>query len=265
MDVPADIFISGAQDDAAAIREIADAITAAGITCVAADSRGETATTLDALERCRALVLVLSAAACRAPHVVRELERAAGRAIPIVTYAIEDVEPSPSIKYFRGTIPAIQAWPAPGPERSRQSLVQACREALRSLPQARSSPGFRSRFSRALYVESRHLLLGVGAALTFFAVLDLAALVRDSRLVFETALGWRTAVTAAEAQEFGPAVVGPAGTLWTVMVGSFLVLQRARQNLAAQFAQGIGTGAREIVLAHVHPARQRRVAAADGA
>ena len=145
---------------------------------------------------------------------------------------------APSPRSRRGRRPGLS-------DRGSRSSRRATRRS--GSPRPRSSPGFRSRFSRALYVESRHLLLGVGAALTFFAVLDLAALVRDSRLVFETALGWRTAVTAAEAQEFGPTVVGPAGTLWTVMVGSFLVLQRARQNLVAQFAQGIRTGAREIV------------------
>ena len=95
-----DVYLSAARENAAAATELADALIAGGVSCFSDASDRLAAETLAALESSRALVFVLSAAANTAPDVVRELERAAGRGIPIITYAVEDVSPSPSIAYF---------------------------------------------------------------------------------------------------------------------------------------------------------------------
>src|SRR5262245_25807687 len=147
MSDPIDVFICGADDDASAMTPMAEAIRAAGMTCTAADRRAEMGSTLDALAHCRVLVFVLSGAASSSPTVVRDLERAAGRAIPIVTYAIENVEPSPSIKFFTGTIPAIEAWSPAERERSARALVDACRHGLHSRRMERDARPLRHQFS----------------------------------------------------------------------------------------------------------------------
>jgi hypothetical protein len=247
MSDPIDVFICGADGDAAAMTPLADAIRAAGMTCMAADGGAEINATLEALEHCRVLVFVLSGAASGTPTVVRDLERAAGRAIPIVTYALENVEPSPSIKFFTGTIPAIEAWSPAERERSTHALIDACRRGLQSRRPERDARPLRHQFSRARYVDSRNLFVGVAIALAVFAVLNAIALVRDAPLALATAAGWQPSVTAARVAEFMPTLAGPAGASWAILIGAMLMLRRARQNLAAQFAQRIQTGANEIV------------------
>ena len=58
---------------------------------------------LEALTAAPALVLLFSTAADRSPHVARELETAVGSATRIVPVRLEDVPPSPSLRYFIGT------------------------------------------------------------------------------------------------------------------------------------------------------------------
>jgi hypothetical protein len=240
-----DVFISAAEDNAATAQEIANALEAAGITCWT-DAGGATASaTLAALESCRALVFVSSSSANHAAHVIRALERAASRAVPVITYAIEAAEPSPSIAYFTGTNAPIRAW-GTGKSRSQiETLIDACRSALAPGVRLEGQPNLRAPFSRAAYVDSRSLLVVVTIALAGCCLADTYALWQDIPAM--VAAPGSTSPPAVAANPAGPSFLGPAATLWTVIIGSILVLRRARLNLAAQFARHVVTGGREII------------------
>lgn len=55
---------------------------------------------LDGLDNSKVLLLMLSNEANNSPHVLREVERAVSRSIPIVVYKLEFVELSKSMEYF---------------------------------------------------------------------------------------------------------------------------------------------------------------------
>ena len=84
------------------------ALEAAGVPCWIAPrdiDAGEnyTQAILEALDAARAIVLVFSSATNESPHVARELETAVGSGRPIIPVRLEQVEPSPSLRYFIGT------------------------------------------------------------------------------------------------------------------------------------------------------------------
>jgi hypothetical protein len=58
---------------------------------------------VDAIGASRALVLMLSSSANVSAQVLREAERAVGKNIPIVTFRVEEVEPSKQLEYFIST------------------------------------------------------------------------------------------------------------------------------------------------------------------
>jgi hypothetical protein len=55
---------------------------------------------IDGINACRLLVVVLSAASNRSPQVLREVERAVHRGLPVIPFRIEQVTPSKSMEYF---------------------------------------------------------------------------------------------------------------------------------------------------------------------
>jgi hypothetical protein len=55
---------------------------------------------IDAIQGSRVMVLVFSASANDSPQVLREVERAASKGIPIIPFRIEDVTPSKSMEFF---------------------------------------------------------------------------------------------------------------------------------------------------------------------
>ncbi len=55
---------------------------------------------IDALNRSRVIVLVFSKSANNSPQVMREIERAVNKGIPIIPFRIENVMPSKAMEYF---------------------------------------------------------------------------------------------------------------------------------------------------------------------
>ena len=55
---------------------------------------------IEALEGCRAMVIVFSASANASPQVLREVERAVGKGVAVIPFRIEDVKPSKAMEYF---------------------------------------------------------------------------------------------------------------------------------------------------------------------
>ena len=64
---------------------------------------------VDALDHCRVLVLVFSAASNDSPHVGRELEIAIKRKMPVIPFRIEAVPPSGALEYFLSSIQWLDA------------------------------------------------------------------------------------------------------------------------------------------------------------
>jgi hypothetical protein len=248
-----DVYLSAARENSAAAMELAEALLAGGVTCFSGASDRSPAETLTALETGRALVFVLSAAANSAPDVIRELERAAGRGIPIITYAIEDVSPSPSIAYFTETIPPIAAWSAEDRQRAIQTLVDAARRALtESATSPRRSGLTRSRYSRATYRDSRNLQRGLAVMLAIAAVLNAYALYRDGSYVAAILLGQQASSASTAEEYFGVLRFASAVGLWTIAGGTILALRRARLNLLSVFAN-VRTSGSEIVWRPIVP------------
>lgn len=55
---------------------------------------------INGIDRSDAMVLLMSAYANQSPHVLREVERAVSKSIPILVYKLEEVELSKSMEYF---------------------------------------------------------------------------------------------------------------------------------------------------------------------
>ena len=55
---------------------------------------------MNGLDKSDAMILILSNASANSPHVLREIERAVSKSIPIIVYKLEDVVLSKSLEYF---------------------------------------------------------------------------------------------------------------------------------------------------------------------
>jgi hypothetical protein len=113
-----DVFISYAHDD----KPVADAACAllekSDIRCWIAPrdiSPGvDYATALmEALDSCKALVLIFSGCANESPHIRREVERAVSRGVPLIPVRIENIEPTAALRYFVGSVHWLDALTPP--------------------------------------------------------------------------------------------------------------------------------------------------------
>jgi TIR domain len=112
--VACEVFISHAGGDAILAARVCEAIEAKGIGCWLASrdilpGRDYPAALADALNACRAMVLLLSQQANSSPHVVREVERAVSRGILIIPLRIEDVELEPALEYLLSSVQWLEA------------------------------------------------------------------------------------------------------------------------------------------------------------
>ena len=113
-----EVFLSYAHED----KPVADAACAiiekAGIRCWIAPRDiapgADYATALmEALDRCKALVLIFSRRANKSPHIRREVERAVSRGIPLIPVRVENIEPNAALKYFVGSVHWLDALTPP--------------------------------------------------------------------------------------------------------------------------------------------------------
>jgi hypothetical protein len=68
---------------------------------------------IEAIERCRVMVLIFSSSANASQQIHREIERAVSKSIPIVPVRIEEVTPTKSMEYFLGGIHWLDALTPP--------------------------------------------------------------------------------------------------------------------------------------------------------
>ena len=99
------IFISHSSADAAIAKELCAYIEKNNSTCFIAprdihSGREYAEEIINGINEADAMVLLMSQNANASPHVLREVERAVSRSIPILVYKLEDVELSKSMEYF---------------------------------------------------------------------------------------------------------------------------------------------------------------------
>jgi formylglycine-generating enzyme required for sulfatase activity len=95
---------------------------------------------VEAIETSRVLVLVFSASANSSPQVMREVERAVSKGIPIIPLRIEDVRPSKSLEYFISAPHWLDAL-TPPLARHLQSLGETVQLLLSRLGKRTNPPG----------------------------------------------------------------------------------------------------------------------------
>jgi hypothetical protein len=113
-----DAFISYSSQDKAAADAACAYLEGAGVRCwiaprdiMAAGEYG--AAIVDAIDRCRVMVLIFSASANNSGQIRREIERAVSKGVPIVPLRIEQVLPTKSMEYFLGAIHWLDALTPP--------------------------------------------------------------------------------------------------------------------------------------------------------
>jgi Flp pilus assembly protein TadD len=133
-----DVFISHAAKDKPVGDALCAALEAKGIRCWIAprDVRpgvpwGEAI--IDGINESRILILILSSISNNSPQVVREVERAVSKGIPIIPFRIEDVPLSKGLEYFVAATHWLDAL-TPPLEKHLQHLVETAGFLLSRLP-----------------------------------------------------------------------------------------------------------------------------------
>jgi hypothetical protein len=100
-----DVFISYSSKDRAVADEVRAALEGERVRCWVAPRDvlpgvpyGQAI--IEALNESRALVLIYTANSNASRHVMREVERAVNKGVPVISFRLEDVPPSPSMEYF---------------------------------------------------------------------------------------------------------------------------------------------------------------------
>jgi hypothetical protein len=113
-----DAFISYATADKTVADAACAVLEAAGIRCWVAPrdispGREYAAAIIDAIDRCRVMVLIFSSRANDSSQVRREIERGASKGVAIMPVRIEKVMPTKSMEYFLGDIHWLDAMTPP--------------------------------------------------------------------------------------------------------------------------------------------------------
>jgi hypothetical protein len=145
-----DAFISYSSADKTAADAACAVLEAAGIRCWVAPrdvspGREYAAAIIDAIDRCRVMVLIFSSSANDSPQVHREIQRAASKGVAIVPVRIEKVLPTKSMEYYLGDIHWLDAM-TPPIENHLQRLavtVKAILNASAAAAGETSAPGSR--------------------------------------------------------------------------------------------------------------------------
>ncbi len=99
------IFISHSSKDAEIANQICEFLEGKGKKCFLAPrdirpGKEYAEEIVNGIDSSSAMILVMSENSNHSPHVLREVERAVSKAVPILAYKIEDVELSKSLEYF---------------------------------------------------------------------------------------------------------------------------------------------------------------------
>lgn len=122
-----DAFISYAKEDKAAADAACAKLEANGIRCWIAPrdvppGAQWAAAIVDAIDHCRAMVLIFSSSANGSKQIHREVQRAFEREVPVVPFRIENVVPEQALAYYMGPVHWLDAL-TPPLEQHLQKLV----------------------------------------------------------------------------------------------------------------------------------------------
>ncbi|WP_420127481.1 toll/interleukin-1 receptor domain-containing protein [Longimicrobium sp.] len=141
--MPHDIFISYSSHDRPVADAICERLEAAGVRCWIAPRDilpGDTysGAIIRAISEAAIMLLVFSERANTSPQILREVERAVAREVPVLPVRIGDAKPSEELEFFISTHQWLDALPVP-PEQHLDritSVVQRVLDARRARPQA---------------------------------------------------------------------------------------------------------------------------------
>ena len=99
------VFISHSSKDGKIAAELCDFFEKNGKKCFIAPrdigaGREYAEEIINGIDNCNSMILILSENSNDSPHVLREVERAVSKSIPIIIYRLEEVELSKSLEYF---------------------------------------------------------------------------------------------------------------------------------------------------------------------
>ncbi|MGO9774112.1 MAG: toll/interleukin-1 receptor domain-containing protein [Roseiarcus sp.] len=143
---PFDVFISYANADKTTADAVCATLEGSGIRCWIAPrdivpGSDWSAAIVEALGRCRLLVLVFSANANESTQIRNEVVQAVSNGLPIVPFRIEATVPSKSLAYFMGGVHWLDAL-TPPLEAHIQTLVMTVRTLLGAERSELRAPGF---------------------------------------------------------------------------------------------------------------------------
>ncbi len=129
------VFISYSSQDERVADAVCEALEANGIRCWISHRDNKPGATwsemiLAAIGEARVVVLILSEHSNVSPMVAREVERAANRNVPVISFRIADVKPKGALEFFLSAHHWLDAFPLPL-ETYFDQLVQAIRQHLR--------------------------------------------------------------------------------------------------------------------------------------
>lgn len=113
-----DVFISYSTKDKPAADAACAAMEAAGVRCWVAPrdivpGADWGASIIEALDQCRAMVLIFSANANDSLQIRNEVVRAVQRGVPVIPMRIEDIQPVKSLAYYMGSVHWLDALSPP--------------------------------------------------------------------------------------------------------------------------------------------------------
>jgi hypothetical protein len=145
--MPFDVFISHSQQDKIAADAACSALEAAGIRCwiaprdVPAGAQWPAAI-IDAIDHCRAMVLIFSSGANQSRQVYREVQRAFDKEVPVVPFRIENVTPEHSLAYYVETVHWLDAVTPPFENHLKELAVSIAALLNKApLPETFTAPG----------------------------------------------------------------------------------------------------------------------------
>jgi TolB-like protein/Tfp pilus assembly protein PilF len=171
---PPHVFISYASHDAAVAERLCATLEAAGFPCWIAPRDVEAGAPyadaiVRAINKAKAVLLVLSASAIGSDHVAREVERAASKHKPIIAFRIDSAALNPGLEYFLSNSQWIDV-PAIGMPAALAKLAQAAEhgsgQTVAAVQVAAARPLKRTR-GRAKLIVGAAIVISVGVAVAF--------------------------------------------------------------------------------------------------
>jgi TIR domain len=112
--ITSDVFISHAHEDEATADAVYTTLEAAGVRCWMARRNISPGAEwpeaiVDAIDHCRAMVVIFSSSANKSRQIVREVQRACDKDVRVVPFRIENITPDGSLAYYLGPLRWLDA------------------------------------------------------------------------------------------------------------------------------------------------------------